>query len=220
MSAPNLGGVGFLRSNAPSYSEQLLRVLDMKGDIPGEVAARLSASYQLDDLRRPEFAWLRRARRFAQGQTIAAVAGQFGVMEFYLNTAAPVGSMIAITDHLCISNQSGGVATLSCALREFPLLGAFAATEFGILDDRQAAFTAGAPVDYRPAFNLQSTNNVSSGGALTGQSYSVTLPAATSIILPLAYVVTGKAVLRVAAFNVAFGLNISWTERELLESER
>lgn len=214
------GGTGYLQVQAPTYAEQLLRSLQINGDLPGLVQAEFGASYQLDDMRQPEFWWLRRGRRFAQGQTIGGVAGQFSCFDAYISTGLPAGTVIAIIEQMTLCAYAAGV-TFNIALRPLPQRGAFVATEFGQLDDRQAPFTVGQPVSQLPALNLQSYNNATAGGAISGAGYQVNVPANSAVTLQLPFVLTGRAVLRVSsdANNVAAGCSLTWRERELLSSE-
>lgn len=210
------------RGSFENYAEQLIRILDLKGDIPGgSLAEGWGVSFQVDDLAAPEYRWLRRERRYANGDFLAASPGNFGTAEFFLSTAVTAGAQLAIVEQLVLNNENAATMSYNIGLRNIPNVNAFVLTQIAGVDDRQQPYDA-SPINYSASFLFAVAAAATQLGLSTGQSLRVTVPPGGSVILPIPYVVSGRGVLRIVtgAVNQILSVGISWRERVAAPGER
>lgn len=209
-------GLAALLLGNPELSEQLMRALEIKGDLPQRLEDRYQPVLVSEDFTADEFRWLRRSTRWSVGVNIGGVAGQFAFSA--LGAVATTSRTMAVVERVVISNQNAAAATVQYGLS---LLGSgLAMTSIGnFVDDRQfgtprAAYAAGG--------------NTQAAPAIPAASALVTIPAGGNYTLYRpGFVLTGRdngvftSILFVTNTVVAQGLQVTyhWRERNLATSE-
>lgn len=213
----NRDGIGHLLLGQPEISEQLMRALDIKGDSPRLLDAAYSAQVIAEDLTRPEFDYLRRLNRFAGARRVGPVVGQFPQVVLG-HTPAFAGRSLIVMDMLTIENSNAAALQIVFGLASVGAIAPDPAFPGAGSDDRLTV--------------AQSIGCVGAGAnavsPLATISASITLPASTSLFLPITYVLTNnrpaglpqRALYVVGnATNTGLGAAFWWRERVLLGSE-
>lgn len=87
---------------APGFSEQVMRALGIKGDLPQDLIPYFGAQFNLADFAAPEYAWARRSSLWEMGVQVTPVAGQL--------------SRVALSARVVAGTQR---STLCCVSRVF-----------------------------------------------------------------------------------------------------
>lgn len=202
------------------YSERLMRVLALKGDLPQWLEARYSVGFTADDYSLPEWSWPRRMSRWSVGGTGVAGAGVFSIFAFAGQNVTGRQTM-AIVDSILVSNPSAATvsATFNLSASGF---GGVAFTRFGqMLDDRQFMAT-------QSAYAAGTGQNAASPAA--AQAFLFSIPAGGSLLLPVTPLILTNApnaaatqnigwVIVPTAVNTGMQVGTVWRERVVADSE-
>ena len=208
---------GLMLLGQSEYSEALMRILSLKGDLPSYLDPRYSVGFQVDDYSRPEWSWNRRQSRWSVGGTAVAGAGVFSIFTFFGQNVQGRNTM-AIVDSIVVSNPSAATISLTFGLT-MSGNGGVAATRFGqMLDDRQFLAT-------QSAYAAGTGQNAVSPAPAQGYLFSV--PAGGSFALPVCPLVmtnqalafTSGIVIVPTVVNTGFQCGMVWRERQLSDSE-
>ena len=211
---------GLMLLSQSEYSERLMRVLGLKGDLPQYLDPRYGLAFTADDYSLPEWSWPRRMSRWSVGGTGVAGAGVFSIFAFAGQNVAGRNTM-GIVDSILVSNPSAATISLTIGLT-MSGSGGVALTRFGqILDDRQYGNT-------QSAYAAGTGQNAASPAPAQGFLFSV--PAGGSVLVPVTPVVmtnapniggifTSGIVIVPTAVNTGFQAGITWRERQLSDSE-
>jgi hypothetical protein len=217
------GELGALLLGQPELSEQVMRALDLKGDLPQLLEAGYQSVILTEDLTSPEFNWLRRKVRLSQGTTVAAVGGQFSQAAFAPTAGA--ARTLAVVEKLIITNtQAAAVQNYLIDSQPNINIGAAPNVPKSALDDRAIPFNQLQPT---PSFGLVSAT---AAAAITGTgAMFLSIPASTTLVLPLDWVFTARTVLstpapslllvQAQAVNTALTFAVVWRERPMTSSE-
>lgn len=103
MDAPNL------LLGAPGFSEQVMRALGIKGDLPQDLVPYFGATFQLDNFGAPEYAWARRSSLWEMGAQAPAVAGQLSRVALAARVAAGTQrSVLCCVDDIRVFTPTAG----------------------------------------------------------------------------------------------------------------
>jgi hypothetical protein len=202
------------------YSEQLMRVLALKGDLPQWMDPRYNIGLTVGDFTGPEWSWPRRTSRWSVGGTGVAGAGLFSIFAFAGQNVTGRQTM-AIVDSIVVSNPSAATISLGFGVTAGGF-GGVAFTRFGqMLDDRQfgavqSAYAAGV-----------AQNAVS---PVPAQAFLFSIPAGGFIQLPVCpFVLTNASnaagtqnigwILVPTVVNTGFQVGTTWRERVVADSE-
>jgi len=96
------GMPALLDQNQQDYSTQVSKALGLQSRTPGHLDPRIQLGITVDDLREPEFQFLRRRTRWTASLTQAAVAAQRASMQLVVAPVNP--SMITVIERIIVSN--------------------------------------------------------------------------------------------------------------------
>jgi hypothetical protein len=214
--------LGALLIGQPELSEQVMRALDLKGDLPQMLDVGYQPVIIAEDLTAPEFRWLRRNARLSQGITIAAVAAQFSQGAF-----APLASArntLAVVEKLILANLAAASASFLIDSQPNITVGAAPGIPRTALDDRSIPTGQLQPA---PSFGLVSAT--AAAGLTAAGAIIVAVPAGSTLVLDLNWVFTARQVLTTPApslllvqsgnVNTQIQFSVVWRERTLLSSE-
>lgn len=210
---------GMLLGNS-EYSERLMRVLALKGDLPQRMDPRYSVGFTADDFSSPEWSWARRISRWSVGGTGVAGAGVFSIFGFAGQNVTGRQTM-AIVDSILVSNPSGATisATFNLSAAGF---GGIAFTRFGqMLDDRQFGAT-------QSAYAAGTGQNAASPAA--AQAFLFSIPAGGVLALPVTPLILTNAsnaagtqnigwIIVPTVVNTGMQVGTTWRERVVADSE-
>lgn len=218
--------VGYLAVGQSQISEQAMRALEMKGDLPRLVDPRYSLGIQADDWGDFPYLYLRRKIGYQRSDTPPAVAAQRPQWKFGLpNFAGRPQTTIAHVTQLILHNGTAAALEFAWGLSNNSTPGASTTTNGTARDDR--AFGPGA-------------GNISQARLLSGSAVATILtgvaarfcmvPPLSTVNLQVDYVLTGKdwsngvlvacgLVVEVTQVNVSATFGLVWTEREMVTSE-
>lgn len=210
---------GMLLGNS-EYSERLMRVLALKGDLPQWLDPRYSVGFTADDYSLPEWSWARRMSRWSVGGTGVAGAGVFSIFAFAGQNVTGRQTM-AIVDSILVSNPSAATISLTFGVVASGF-GGVAFTRFGqMLDDRQFLAT-------QSAYAAGTGQNAASPAPAQGYLFSI--PAGGSLALPVTPLVLTNApnaagtqvcgwLVVPTVVNVGMQVGCVWRERVVADSE-
>jgi len=211
---------GLMLLGQSEYSEALMRILSLKGDLPQYLDPRYNVAFQVDDYSRPEWAWNRCQSRWSVGGTGVAGAGVFSIFAFFGQSVQGRGVM-AIVDTILVSNPSAATISVNFGLT-LAGFGGVAATRFGqLLDDRQFQAT-------QSAYAAGTGQNAASPAP--AQAFLFSIPAGGNLQLPVTPLVLTNVPNAAGTFNSGFvivptvvntGMQVGmvWRERALSDSE-
>lgn len=202
------------------YSERLMRLLALKGDLPQWLDPRYTVGFQADDFSQLEYSWARRVSRWSVGGTGVAGAGVFSIFAFAGQNVQGRSTM-AIVDQILVSNPSAATISLTFGMTGAGF-GGVAFTRFGqLLDDRQFS-------NAQSAYAAGTGQNAASPAPAQGFLFS--LAAGATLALPVCPLVLTNApnaaatqnlgwVLVPTAVNTGMQVGMVWRERQLTDSE-
>lgn len=208
--------MGYMFNGQPELSEQALRALGLKGDLPLRLLdPRLSLGIQADDWTKPEYAWARRMRLFHWGSSQAAVAAQY----------SRIGIGIVVTAQVLAVVQSIHIYNFNPTPQNYRV---------GLQSASFVTGSLGAPRDSRYATQAAAMLTAASAGATqffaTNPFTLVALNANSGVDLPMEFVLTNRQdpatgqswqlVVETDQLNVGVAARFSWRERALLDSEK
>jgi len=212
---------GYLLLGNPGPSEQVMRALELKGDLPQHLDPRYQLGIQALDLESVPYRYLRRAIRYQVFQAAAAVAAQHGQFCFFpppnFNNTRPTLVWIR---HFTFIAAAGAGYEVGFGLTAAGGGGTGAPLQGVAQDDRAypGIATSGS--------TLQVGNAVASG--LQPGSRFMRVPAGESLEVEVDYVLTSRSIngifltgvfIEVSDLNVAASLTVEFEERPLLTSE-
>lgn len=194
----------------------LLRALGIQGDIPGDVSSVMSPGLTIDDFTRPEYWWLRRGQMFGTFGTVAALAGNFSLVQMRAPVAIGRTPSIAIIENVIVTNLNAAAQTVFVGLGVPTGL----TSTLGICKTDSRQFSSVLPGGISQ-FQIE-TFQV--GVAINVFGQLVRVPPAQSMVVPgtwildneqgaLGWIVTGQAV------NASLTVSFQWRERPLLPQE-
>lgn len=207
--------VGLNLLGQPELSEQLMRALELKGDLPQLLDPIFSLTVQVLDLMDPEFQHLRRTRRFMAGNDIGPVAGQFPYLVFARN--GQTRDQIAVVERISVTNLNA--APLRCWIY---LLQNGAAPGVG---------TQATPTDDRTPLAAAAGHTIGIATSITSfvtpARLTVNIPQDQTVFVPGPWIITTagpvgaqtQLVVQGATVNQAFDVSVFWRERLLLSTE-
>jgi hypothetical protein len=203
---------GFLTTRDSRTWERLLRQQDIKGDIPDMIAAHLQPTLQLENYSDPEYAWLRRTRRHTAATSIAAVAGQYSIIQFRNSNTA--GATIIRTRYVGIANPNAGGALQVGVGITFTSVVAYSTLTTPSLDDRQPPTTALAGGNIGVGAQVASLTEMN-------DLFRVRIPIDSYVLLDIPFILTGRGFLTIHSLsqNVNLMAGITYDERDALSSE-
>lgn len=200
-----------------------MRSLGLKGQTPQFIEPEFSVGITALNLDDPEYLWPRRTMRLSQGIGQIAVAASFSQGAF--TPVSGANPRLAVVEQLIITNTTAGGLTYFVDSQPNISVPAAAGTPRSALDDRAIPFNNLQP---SPSFGLVTNANAvgwTGAGALT-----VSVPANSSLILPLNWVFTARQVLTTPApsslliqnstLNSPLNFSVVWRERNILASEQ
>lgn len=206
--------VGWMIQSQPELSEQAQRALDLKGQLPLQyVDPTLSLSIQADDYTRPEYWYLRRGnlvgyRMFAAANAGFPSVGQFGNIQ---------RGSISVVEKIIVSNGTVAAIAFNIYLAATAIAG-FPSGGFARDDRMKNTFGAalGAGLCVSGAFSNAAAPVAPAGGVL-----SVVVPATSSLVLEVPYVLNGNLFWTIATqlVNGALDCTVLCRERSGLTSE-
>jgi len=126
---------GYLLLGQNELSEQLMRALELKGDLPRRIDPRYQVGINALDLTTVEFNWLRRTRQYFFTANQAAVAANIVRIFGQLNPVAPESSALVVIEGFYLNNFTAAALTYRVGIStSLALLGAGVP---GIRDTRQ-----------------------------------------------------------------------------------
>lgn len=208
-------GLAHLLLGQPDLAEQYMRALNLKGTLPSYSGPEFEPSITTLDLTDPEYDYLRRFNRYQGGASLAAVAAQFGYIALGRNGVQR--DMLAVVETIIIANNNAAALGVAVFLSQNALFGVGSGLNLP-MDDRASSVSGYTIGTFNSASNLS--------GGLFGVM-NLTIPATSSLILPVAYVLTNRDVgglpsmlyVQTNALNVQLAVTFTWKERALLASE-
>jgi hypothetical protein len=98
-----------LDNNQQDYASQLNKALGLQVRPPGHIEATVGVGIQLDDWTRPEYQVLRGSRLFVVRGAVAAVAGQFQMVQFIANTP----DSLIVLESMTVMNTNGAAMQIT-----------------------------------------------------------------------------------------------------------
>lgn len=216
--------VGFMFVGQPELSEQALRALELKGDLPLRVCeTQLGLGIQVDDWSKPEYWWARRGLLTAYRLAVAANAGFPSVAQLIVPgsfaagvpAARPPRALVTV-ERLILTNNTAAVIqpNIYLATTTTPTFTLGAAMR----DDRMRANLA-APLGCGMLIaGVINTATAPTGPAAGGLLINV--PANSTVIVEVNFVVTGLGAFTIVyPNNTAMECAVITRERPLLSSE-
>lgn len=209
----------------PEISEQLMRALFLKGDLPQFVQGPYGLGVQVLDLTTPEYFHLRRWRRYMGRAAQAAVAANFSILVF--GTPNVGREVMAVVEQIWVrANGAAGPIRFGINGDVFALgATAPASIGFGAQDDR--SLPAGA---WSSTYGMSFINNAAS--PLSAADPEIVSGGTNTVFVPIdptrPLILTNKPInntaksyLYVVPTAVNFGIDVCvfWRERSLLETE-
>jgi len=203
---------------APRYSEGLMRALALKGDLPRELLAELSASITLDDMSAAEFQWTKRSAMYELGTSQAASPGNFGIVAFTTRVAAQGRSVMAIVDQVIIGNANAATAQVAYGVSFGGTSIADPTAVANRRDDRALAITS--------SYSLNA--GTAAASPLAGTSHKLaTMQAGGEHIDDAPFILTNNdngtnrsaLVFVTSVVNQVISVSVSWREREIYQEE-
>jgi len=200
---------GLLDQNQQDYATLVTRALGLQSRSPGHLDPRIQLGVNVDDLAKPEFAFLRRAQLWEAYFNRGATVGQRGYAQ-----VKPAPGMVTVVTEIIVNNGNAGGVVVDCGL--------------ALIN----AETAVAPSSFRDARLVgQTSSAVVSGGSnavpIVPVGPRLFVPPQTTVVYPCEYVLIGGrgaspflglSVVHITA-NLQVDIGFRWSERRALESE-
>lgn len=210
--------LGYMFNGQPELSEQALRTLELKGDLPLRLLdPRLSLGIQVDDWTRDEYAWARRSRLFHWGSSQAAVAAQYSRLGLGITITAQV---LALVESIHVYNNNATAQNFRVGLQS----ASFVTGSLGAPRDTRYMGAAGATAAMLTGVSAGAVQLLTTGFSL------VALNANAGVDLPMRFVLTNRQdvttgqmwqlVVETDQVNVNLSVRFAWRERALLDSEK
>ena len=207
---------GVLKARQPGWFEAMMRALSVKGPLPEEIDPRLQMGVQLDDMRRPEYAWAQRQLYWAASRNVpAGGAGTFCTVAIVGRTGT--GRALASEVTLYISNPAA-----AGTFRVSP----FALPTVGTLDDPVSAearsYAAGG---IGPLSSFQVVYGAAVAVPIAaGDGLEFIIGANGTLVLPVPFSLTDKdntrgIVVCTTVANSQITVGATWRERRLSPEE-
>ena len=202
--------IPYMLVGQPELSEQTMRALELKADLPQYVEAKYQLGVTVQDWTLPEYWWLRRGRTYRSGGVTGPVAAQLSYQTLNLVSGPLPGTQMAIVDSVLISNTTAAAGQYQAYLATPAVLG-------GLINAQQADDRQVGP----PAFEVRGNSAVAAPVSLASQ-VNVFIPAGSTFKLDGPWILTGNAMLVVLCLtvNTSVAVTIQWKERAMLTSER
>lgn len=198
--------------NTPTPGELLFRAWQLQGEPPEALDPTFNASAQVADLTAPEYAWLRREKRYIGYCTTGAAAGNNSQAEL----RNPAGSgLMATVDRIIIQNGATAGA-IGIFMSVVVNLGLGAQIRITSLDARQEG--SGILSQPIPGLTMAAGNSVFAGAA---QAVLIPVAANVRLVLDIPFVLIEDTYLRTyhTVANAAYEINFQWRERRPVPSE-
>jgi hypothetical protein len=208
---------------APSFSERLMRALELKGLLPNFIRPGFSPVILSADLTQGEYRWLSRERMYFGSMIAAASPGNNQVYE--LIYGAPSFETSCIVDEIRIYNKEAVSSTWGIYIAS-AIAGGAANTRISPLDGRSdGPGNGGAIYASLPAFAAATMASLQLVQAIPATAPTWEVPPTSSLVIPGPWVLTLQHVafiLRVHsnAVNVGSSVVFKWRERQIQSSEQ
>lgn len=203
---------------APAFAEQIMRALAIKGDLPSYLNSEFAARFIAEDFTKGEYQWVRRSVLFELGTSQAAVAAQFGIVNFTTRLASQGRAVMAIVDQVAIGNTTAGTQQISYGVNFLGSSIADPTVDAFVRDDRA--------LQARSAYSLSS--GTAAPSPLAGTSHKLaTIPAGGTYVDPGPWILTNNdntifrsgLIFVTTVVNQAINVSIQWREREVIQEE-
>jgi len=212
---------------APSFSERLMRALELKGLLPNFLRPGFSPVIIAGDLTDPEYKWLSRERMYHNAASAAATAANNQIYQLGFLTANQ--DQICIVDSFRIYNREV-TAQLWGWYITTALLGGTVSTRVQTLDGRADGPSGGAgPFFAWQSFPTSQVQQLAAVQALPAQAPVIEVPAgqAVEVVGPWVLGIVKSSFVSPPAFlnvhslavNVGSSFLIRWRERPVQSSE-
>jgi hypothetical protein len=193
-------------------SEQLMRALVLKGDLPQELQRGFGCEITALDLTAPEFRWLRRTTQYTAFTSVAAGgAGFYSYCEL-----TPAASKLTVLERVRIGNPNGAAQLCFVGFTGGNFIGV-TVTAYGDRDNRQPLGGRGS---------AQVTHGVSNATASPWQHLGVYVPPLETVTLEGPWILSQTKALS-SAFtvmcnpaNTGLDCTFEWTERQIQDTEK
>jgi hypothetical protein len=211
-----------LSVGAPSFSERIMRAMEVKGLLPNVLRSSLGPVILAGDLTAPEFKWLSRERMYFGSTAQAASPANNQIYE--LIYGAPSTDTMCIVDSVRIFNrevtsQLWGIYIASA------IIGGANSPRVGVNDGRSdGPGNPGSATTPLPAFAASTLSTFQGVQAVPATSPLWEIAAGTSMEILGPWILTLSrfgTILRVHSnsVNVASSVTFKWRERPMLTSE-
>jgi len=208
---------GRLATNQPTPSERLARAFDVKGDLPNVMDPTIGLDVVYEDLTAPEYLWLKRTQSWAGSGEVVATALNFGAVHL----GAPTSHEgLAVCDRVTITNITAAPGGFRVGI-----IGNVAPA--ANLNGKQRDSRMG--VAGSPAFAVNPLLYVGANLTIAASQF-VWIPANTSVVVEGPWIISGlrrpgatqqdSLLVETNVVNQAILASFTWTERQLLTSER
>lgn len=226
-----MADLGYMLLGNPDLSEQMMRALDLKGDLPQHLVPAIAPTAQATDFTDPEFQYLRRMNRWQGAIRQPALAANFNYAVLGRNAVPPNNrASIAIVERIIIVNNAAGPNPYWIYLNQNAAGPVGVGSNSGIpMDDRNANNGTLATAGQFTLGTVQSVTDFHPTGLVAG-AMPLELPANNSIQLEGPWILTGNAdnaftapaqlVVQNGNVNQNLSVTFIWRERNLFSSER
>lgn len=206
----------------PTFSERLMRALELKGLLPNVLKPSISPVIITADMTEPQYRWLSRERMYQGSMSQAAVAANNQIYELIYGAAT--NDSMAIVDSVRIfnreaTNQLWGIYIVGA------IAGGAGSSRISVQDGRSdGPANPGAPFTPLPAFPTATLATLQAVQAVPGTAVLYEIPPSSAIEIPGPWILTiGRSgiILRVHSnsVNVASSIVYRWRERAMPTSE-